>query len=589
MDFVLHHVAGIEELALLEGCEHATPDVIMELLAEAGRFAAEIVAPLNQEGDVAGCVRDDDGSVTTPAGFGAAYRAYVDSGWGTVPFDPAYGGGGFPWVVGVALLETLSSANLAFSVCPVLTQGAIDMLGEHGDDHLKASYLPKLITGEWTGTMCLTEPDAGSDLGSIRTRAVPQPDGTYRISGTKIFISFGEHDLAPNIVHLVLARTPNAPPGTKGISCFVVPKELVAEDGSVGARNDVTCVSIEHKVGINASPTCVLSFGDAEGAVGFLVGEEHQGMRYMFTMMNQARLLVGLQGLAVAERAYQQALAYAGDRCQGRAVDTPPGQSSPIVEHPDVRRMLLTMKSSIEAMRRLTYWNAAAIDRSRRHPDPAAREEADDLAALLTPLTKAWCTEVGTDIASLGVQVHGGVGYVEETGAAQYLRDARITSIYEGTNGIQAIDFVTRKLPLRGGTVVKDHLARMAALDDDLAVAGPEFERTRTELRSALAALTEATEWLQDAAGNPNDVLAGATPYLRLFATVTAGWLMARSALVAQARADAGAGDGAFLRSKVTTARFFCEQLLPAVRGLVPAITAGAGPLFALKSTELCD
>ena len=589
MDFVLRHVVGIDELAGFEGWEHADPGVVMDLLAEAGRFASDIVAPLNQTGDIAGCVRHDDGSVATPAGFVAAYRAYVEAGWGTVPFDPAYGGGGFPWVVGVALLETLASANLALSVCLLLTQGAIDMLEAHGDDHLRATYLPKLITGEWTGTMCLTEPDAGSDLGAIRTRAVPQPDGTYKIFGTKIFISFGEHDLASNIVHLVLARIPDAPAGTRDISCFVVPKHVPAQDGSLGTRNDVTCVSIEHKVGINASPTCVLSFGDGDGATGFLVGDEHQGMRYMFTMMNQARLLVGVQALGAAERAYQQALTYAGDRVQGRAVNAPPGQGSMIVEHPDVRRMLLTMKSSIEAMRRLAYWNAAAIDRSRRHPDPGAREQADDLATLLTPLTKGWCTEVGTDVASLGIQVHGGVGYVEETGAAQYLRDARITSIYEGTNGIQAIDFVIRKLPLRGGTVVKDHLARMAAVDDDLAAAGVRFERTRAELRSALAALTEATVWLESAAASPNDLLAAATPYLRLFATVTAGWLMARSALIAQAEADAGAGDSAFLDSKVVTALFFCEQLLPVARGLVPAVTAGAEPLFALGNAQLCD
>lgn len=587
MEFVLTSICDLEAISRLEPFAHADPNVVRDLLAEAGRFAAEVVGPLNQSGDRAGCVRHEDGTVTTPAGFPEAYRAYVEAGWGSVPFDPAYGGGGFPWLVGVALAETLSSANVAFAMGPGLTQGGIHLLEHHGDKAQRQRYLPKLVSGEWTGTMNLTEPDAGSEVGALRTRAVPQPDGTWRITGTKIFISFGEHDLAENIVHLVLARTPGAPPGSKGISCFIVPKYLVEPDGSLGARNDVTCVSIEHKLGIKASPTCVLAFGEGEGAVGELVGEEHRGLEAMFTTMNQARLEVGLQGLAVAERAYQQALAYAQERRQGRAMGTPAGERSPIVEHPDVRRMLLTMKASIEAMRRLVYWTAQAIDLSLHHPDEAVREEWAEVAALLTPLSKAWCTDTGIEVASLGLQVHGGVGYIEETGAAQHLRDARITSIYEGTNGIQAIDLVGRKLPMRGGAVVKDHLERIAAVDAELAAAGPELTRMRVELREALDALTEATLWLPTA--GPKNVLAGATPYLRLFASVTAGWLMARSALAAKRRLEAGDGDPGFLHAKVATARFFCEQLLPPATGLVAAITAGAEPLFALDPAALAD
>jgi alkylation response protein AidB-like acyl-CoA dehydrogenase len=589
IDFVLTHVCELEDLARLDGFEHAAPDVVALLLAEAGRFMAETVAPLNQPGDAAGCVRHDDGSVTSPAGFREAYQAYAEAGWGSVPFDPEYGGGGFPWVVGIALQEIASSANLALSLCPLLTQGAIDLITQHGDDAQKAAYLPKLITGEWSGTMCLTEPDAGSDVGALRSRAVLQPDGTYRVHGTKVFITHGEHDLAENIVHLVLARTADAPSGAKGISCFIVPKWLVNADGTRGTRNEVSCASIEHKLGVHASPTCVLSFGDEDGAVAFLVGEENRGMASMFTMMNQARLSVGLQGLAVAERAYQQALAYAQERRQGRAVGAPPGTSSPIVDHPDVRRMLLTMKASVEAMRRLVYWNAAAIDRSQRHPDPVVREDAAELAALLTPLSKAWCTATGIEVASLGIQVHGGVGYCEETGAAQHLRDARITSIYEGTNGIQAVDLVTRKLSLRGGGVIKDHLERIAAIEEQLSGAGDGFQHMRVQLSEALDALTEATLWMEAHAGQPNAVLSGATPYLGLLAQVTAGWLMAASALAAKASLEAGRGDAGFLRSKIATARFFCEQLLPPAVGLVAAATAGAEPVFAVDVDALAD
>jgi len=590
IEFVLNELCDLEGLSRLEPFAHAEPGVVADLLAEAGRFAAEVVAPTNQPGDQVGCVRQPDGSVTTPPGFKDAYRTYVDAGWGSVAFDPAYGGGGFPSLIGTALAELNSSANLAWSMAPGLSQGAIHLLEACGTEAQRQRYLAKLVSGEWTGTMNLTEPDAGSDVGALRTRAVPRDDGTWLITGTKIFISFGEHDMADNIIHLVLARTPGAPRGAKGISCFIVPKYLVDDDGNLGARNDVTCLSIEHKLGIKGSPTCVLAFGEGDGAIGELIGEEHRGLEAMFVMMNQARLAVGLQGMAAAERSYQQALAYAVERRQGRAPGAPAGQSSPIIDHPDVRRMLLTMKAQIEAMRRLVYWNSAAIDRSLHDPDPETKEEWSEIVALLTPLTKAWCTDTGIDVTSLGIQIHGGVGYIEETGAAQHLRDARITSIYEGTNGIQAIDLVGRKLPLRGGAVVKDHLERIAALDAELAEAGEELAGIRSELREAHAALVEATLWLASAAGSPADVLAGATPYLRLFAMVTAGWLMARSALAAQARlaaGGAGSADEDFLRSKVTTARFFCEQLLPPAIGLLGSVTAGAEPLFAIDPEVL--
>jgi len=439
--------------------------------------------------------------------------------------------------------------------------------------------------------MNLTEPDAGSDLGAVRTSAVPAGDGTWRITGQKIFITFGEHDLAGNIIHMVLARVPGAPRGTKGISCFIVPKYLINADGSVGARNDVRCVAIEHKLGIHASPTCVMSYGDAGGAVGYLVGEVNQGMRYMFTMMNNARLSVGLQGLAMAERAYQDALRYAQQRRQGRAVGAPAGTASPIVEHPDVRRMLLTMKAYIEAMRALLYTNAVSIDLARHHDSPAERQARQELTDLLTPISNAWCTDLGVELTSIGLQVHGGMGYVEKTGVAQYLRDSRISPIYEGTNGIQAIDLVMRKVPMRGGAVVADLLGQIEALDLELAAVGPELDLMRPSLAGGVSALREATSWIVSRSQTePNDALAGATPYLRLFGLVIGGWLMARSALAArQLLRNASGPDAVFLQDKISTALFYTDQLLPQAAGLLPAVTAGAEQLFRidLKGTTL--
>ncbi|MFN8036851.1 MAG: acyl-CoA dehydrogenase [Acidimicrobiia bacterium] len=590
VQFVLEHSSDLAALAALPGFGHADPATVQDLLAEAGRFMADTVGPLNAVGDRVGCVHHEDGTVTTPPGFKEAYAQYVEAGWGAVPFDEGYGGGGFPWIVGLALQELLTSSGMSFSMAPLLTQGAIDAIEHHGSEEQKLRFLPKMVTGEWTGSMNLTESQAGSDVGALRTKAERQVDGTYLISGTKIFITFGEHDMADNIVHLVLARTPDAPPGTKGISLFIVSKFLLNDDGTLGARNDVACVSIEHKLGIKASPTCVLAFGEHDGAVGYLVGEENRGMAYMFTMMNQARLSVGLQGLAIGERVCQQAVAYAQERLQGRAVGAPAGETSPIVEHADVRRMLLTMKATVEAMRRLCYWNAEALDISRHHPDADTRTRADELAALLTPLSKAWCTDMGVQVAAMNIQVHGGMGFIEETGAAQHLRDAVITPIYEGTNGIQAIDLVGRKLPMRGGGVVQDHFKRIAELYVELASAGEEFDGARRAIAESLRVTQQATQWLADHAGEPNDVMAGATPYLRLLATLTAGYLMARSALAARRLLDAGdvdADDAAFLHSKIVTARFFCEQLVPPANGLLGAITAGAGVLYELDPAGL--
>jgi 3-(methylsulfanyl)propanoyl-CoA dehydrogenase len=580
--FVLEQVVDLDGLSKLEAYGHADPDTVFGVIEESGRFMADVVGPINRVGDTAGLTLDGDGQVTTPPGFREAYRQYVEAGWGAVPFSPEFGGGGFPWLVTVVIQEMMTSASLAFSLCPLLTQGALEMLTQHGSPGQQATFLEKMVSGEWTGTMNLTEPQAGSDLGAVRAKAVPADDGTWRITGQKIFITFGEHDLAGNIIHLVLARVPGAPPGTKGISCFIVPKYLVNADGSLGARNDLRCVSIEHKLGIHASPTCVMSFGDAGGAIGYLIGEANQGMRYMFTMMNTARLSVGIQGLSIAERAYQDALRYAQERRQGRAAGAPAGQPSPIVEHPDVRRMLLTMKAYIEAMRALIYTNAVSIDLARHHHDQAEREARRELAELLTPISKAWCTDLGVELTSIGVQVYGGMGYVEETGVAQYLRDSRIAPIYEGTNGIQAIDLVARKVPMRGGGVVTDLLAQMEALDGELAGAGPELAGVRSALADGVSALREATGWITShGLAEPSDALAGATPYLRLSGLVIGGWLLARSALAAsRLLRNASGSDAVFLQDKIGTARFYAEQLLPQTAGLLPAVTAGAGPLF---------
>jgi len=581
MRFVLEHVVDTGALAELDGFEHADPDTVHGLLEESGRFFAEQFAPLNRVGDVQHSRRNDDGSVTTPEGFPKAYQRYVEAGWPAVPFPPEYGGGGFPWLVGVAMQEVMTAANMGFSVCPLLTQGAIDMLLHHGSEEQRETYVTKMVAGEWTGTMNLTEPQAGSDVGALTTKAVPADDGTWRITGQKIFITYGEHDLADNIVHLVLARVPDAPPGTKGISCFIVPKFLVDDDGNLGAHNALECVSIEHKMGINASPTCVMAY---DGAVGYLIGEANQGMRYMFTMMNNARLSVGLEGLAIGERAYQQAVAYASERRQGRA----PGAAadSAIIDHADVRRMLLTMKSQIEALRCITYLNAESIDLAKRAPDESLRQARQELADLLTPISKGWGTDLGVQLASIAVQVHGGMGYIEETGVAQHYRDIRIAPIYEGTNGIQAMDLVGRKLPMRTGGVIADFLAAIDATASEATAEGGDLAELGGQLSDALVTLRQTTEWLlANGRTDPNNALAGASPYLEMLGIVTGGWLLTRSALAAASlRAGGGDRDGFsddFLAQKLVTARFYATQLLPRAAGLASAATAGPTDLFA--------
>ena len=593
IDFVLNDIVDLPRLATFPEFAHADPATVREALEEAGRLFAEVIAPLNRIGDQQGSQLQPDGSVRTPDGFREAYAQYRDSGWGGVGFDPAYGGGGFPWVVTIALQEMLCAANKAFALAPLLTQGAIDMLHHYASEEWKERLLPTMIEARWSGTMNLTEPQAGSDVGALTTRAERQPDGTYRITGQKIFISWGEQDLTENIVHLVLARVPGAPAGTKGISCFIVPKFLIADDGSLGARNDVRCVSLEHKMGLMASPTCVLSFGETDGAVGYLIGEENQGMRYMFTMMNTARLSVGVEGLALAERAYQQALAFTQERVQGRTPDSVPDRTGAIIDHADVRRMLLTMRASIDAMRMLTYTNAAALDLAQHAPDAADRTAADELASLLTPISKAWSTDLGSEVTSLAIQIHGGMGYIEETGVAQHYRDARISAIYEGTNGIQAIDLVGRKLGLRGGGVVRDLLARIDATLVDLDAAGERVTKIRTHLATNLATLREATDWLlATAPADPQAALAGATPYLRMFGWVVGGWFHARAALAALGRLDAAENGAAhdaasFAQARLVSATFYCEQLLPQAQGLLAAVTAGAADLYAIDAAQL--
>ncbi|HXV71667.1 MAG TPA: acyl-CoA dehydrogenase [Acidimicrobiia bacterium] len=574
-NFVLNHVAGLEEISKLNGYQHADPATVSTILEEAGRFFAEVMEPLNRTGDQQGSTLDDEGRVHTPDGFADAYRKFVESGWPGAHLSQDWGGGGLPYVVGVVIQEMFKTSNMAFSLAGMLTQGAVEAIHAHGSDELKQRYLEKLVSGEWTGTMNLTEPEAGSDVGALRTRAVRQDDGTYRIFGTKIFITWGDQDITDNIIHLVLARTEDAPPGTRGISMFLVPKYVLDENGEPGERNDYEIVSLEHKLGIHASPTCVVSFGDdGEGAVGYLIGHELEGMRNMFTMMNAARIGVGMEGLALSERAYQHALAYARERIQGRPIGVSSKESVAIVEHPDVRRMLLTMKANTEAMRCLLYVTARSGDLMFRAETAEERETESKRLALLTPIVKAWMTDLGVEMTSLGIQVHGGMGYVEETGAAQYYRDARIAPIYEGTNGIQAMDLALRKLPVDNGAVVEALITDMSMVlermsqHDDLAAFGDE-------LTKAIQGLADTSSWLgaRLVEGEVDDVLAAATPYLTQFGTVLGGWLMAVSAVAAKEGPADFSED--FLEQKVITARFYGEHLLPRANGLVETIKAG--------------
>jgi acyl-CoA dehydrogenase len=567
--FTLKHSAGLKR-AMEEGLYgDLTEDVVDAVLEEAGRFASTVIAPLNTVGDRHGTPLRD-GKVTMPPGWKEAYAAWTQGGWNGLAASEEFGGQGLPHALNAACIEMWNSASMAFGIGPVLTIGAIEALDKHGADALKAKYLAKLTSGAWMGTMQLTEPQAGSDVGALRSKAERAPDGSYRITGSKIFITYGEHDLTDNIIHFVLARLPDAPPGTRGISLFLVPKFLVNDDGSIGARNDVRCHSIEHKLGIHGSPTCTMVYGDNGGATGWLVGEENRGLACMFTMMNNARLAVGLQGVAIAERATQQAFAYANDRKQGRAGAN---GSAPIVAHPDVRRMLLTMRALTRAARAICYATGAAIDRSHRAADDAARKAAHERASLLTPVAKAFSTDIGMEVASLGVQVHGGMGFVEETGAAQHYRDARIAPIYEGTNGIQAIDLVTRKLPLGGGAVVTAYLAELRATVAAVQAANdPAFGATGTRLAEAVDALDRATAWLLGQLDtSPDAALAGATPYLRLFACAAGGCALAEEGLAAS-RLNGGVAAG----GRVALARFFAENIAVQARGLETTVTEGA-------------
>jgi alkylation response protein AidB-like acyl-CoA dehydrogenase len=575
MLFAINELAGLERVAALPGFEDAGADTAQAVLDEAARFNADVVAPLNFEGDK-NPSSWKDGVVTATPGFKEAFSQFAEGGWQGVVHPAEYGGQGLPKLIATPCIEMLNAANLSLALCPLLTDGAIEALLTAGSEEQKQRFVPKLISGEWTGTMNLTEPQAGSDLAMVRTRAEPQGDGTYRIFGTKIFITWGEHDMAQNIVHLVLARLPDAPEGVKGISLFIVPKFLVNEDGSLGARNDVHCVSIEHKLGIKASPTAVLQFGDHGGAIGQLVGEANRGLEYMFIMMNAARFSVGVQGIAVADRAYQRAVAYAKERVQSRPVDGSAKQAVAIIQHPDVRRMLGTMRGLTEGARALAYVAAAHSDIAHRHTDEAVRADHQAIYEYLVPIVKGWSTELSIEVASLGVQVHGGMGFIEETGAAQFYRDARILPIYEGTTAIQANDLVGRKTLRDGGAAAKALIADIAQTLAALgAQQGVPFTSMQTQLARGQQALASVVDYvLANAQRDPNAVFAGSVLYLKLAGIVLGGWQMAR-AMLASARLVSG--DPAFHGAKIATAQFYAEHVLPQAAALETAIVSAKG------------
>jgi len=563
--FVLKHITGIDELAGHDRFADASPDMVEAIVGGIGEFAEEQFYPLRRIGDTVGA-RLIDGRVRMPEGYVDAYKAYVANGWGSINAPAAYGGQGLPFTLASVALDSLGAANMAFALCPILSVGAIEAIHHHGSDAQKAMYLPKLSTAEWSGTMNLTEPQAGSDVGALKASATPRGDGTYQIRGQKIYISFGDHDMVENIVHLVLARTPDAPPGTKGISLFLVPKYLVNPDGSLGAEQDIKTVSIEHKMGINASPTCVLAYGEEGDCIGELIGPEFGGMRAMFTMMNNARLNVGLEGVQIAEAATQKAVAFARDRVQSARAGGASRDSVAIVEHPDVRRMLMRMKAGTQAIRALLYCASGYVDRAA-----LGIEGAQEMVDLLTPLAKTYGTDMGSEIASLGIQVHGGMGYVEETGAAQLYRDIRIAAIYEGTNGIQAADLVGRKLGMRGGDAVRDLLARI----------GQEAGNHGT-LKVLAGACAEIAEWMIGSAST-DDRLAGSYPFTTMMAVATSGWLMARQL----AAAEAEGGDTPFLKAKIAACRYYLDVMVPEALSLKGSAMAGADLLYALDADEL--
>jgi alkylation response protein AidB-like acyl-CoA dehydrogenase len=584
MMFVLTELAGLDKVAALPGYEEATADVVEAILDESAKFTGGVLAPLNWTGDQEGA-KWAEKAVTMPKGFKEAYAQFVENGWNALGGNPEHGGQGLPKVVSAAVQEMWKSANMSFSLCPLLTLGAIEALELFGTDGQKAMYLPNMVSGKWTGTMNITEPQAGSDLAAIRSRAVPQGDGTYRIFGNKIFITYGDHDMAENTIHLVLARTPDAPEGVKGISLFVVPKFLVNGDGSLGPRNDVHCVSIEHKLGIHASPTCVMVHGDNGGSIGTLVGKENEGLKYMFVMMNAARFAVGLEGLAITERAYQHAVSYARDRVQGRAIEGSPAPVA-IIRHPDIRRMLMLMRSHVEAMRALAYSVAAAHDAAAQHPDAAQRAQNQAYVDLMIPVVKGWSTETGNAMSYLGVQVHGGMGFVEETGAAQFMRDARITTIYEGTTGIQANDLMGRKIAREGGVTAKAVIAMMRETQAQVAAqSGAAFVSIAAALARGIDAVSSATDFIVANYGKDvRSVAAGAVPFLQLMGNVAGGWMMARAALVAQAKIAGGDADP-FYPAKIATARFFAEHVMAAAPGLAQEVIQGGASALELEES----
>lgn len=578
MQFILAELAGLEDLAALPSCEDATPDLVAAILEEAGKFAAGVLAPINRDGDVQGCRLEDDGRVTTPDGWQQAYDQFRESGWLGLSLPVEYGGQGMPKLVSTPVSEMWCATNMAFNMLPILNQGQAEALLIAASEEQKQLWLPRIVSGEWGATMNLTEPQAGSDLAATRTRAEPQADGSYKLFGQKIFISYGEHELTPNIVHLVLARLPDAPAGVKGLSLFIVPKYLVDADGRLGARNDVRCISIEHKMGIHGSPTCTLSFGDGGGAVGHLVGQPNRGLETMFVMMNEARFGVGIQGAGLADRAYQFALAYARDRVQGR--DAVTGEAGkPIIHHPDVKRMLLSMRARVMAMRALLYTSAGWFDRAHHHPDPAVADKYRRYVDLLMPVAKGWCTEVGNDVCDDAIQVFGGMGFVEETGIAQFYRDARIITIYEGTTGIQANDLVGRKILREGGATLRELVVDLrttasALCDEGLAEIGDG-------LAESIDALESATDWmLANGREQLADVLAGAVPFLQLLGTVCGGWQLGRAALAARARLTDGHGDAAYLRSLIDLARFYMATIGPLAAAHAATVREAGGALM---------
>ncbi|UVE16132.1 acyl-CoA dehydrogenase [Pseudomonas sp. LS44] len=587
MQFLLNEFGHLQRIAALPGCEDLGSDLVDAILAEAGRFAGEVLSPLNVIGDREGA-RWHDGAVSTPAGWRKAYEQFVEGGWNALSCEPEFGGQGLPRLVSALVEEMWNGANVSFGLCPMLTRGAIEAIELRGSAHLKETYLPKMVSGEWTGSMNLTEPQAGSDLAAVRSRAEPQGDGTYKVFGQKIFITYGEHDLTDNIVHLVLARIPGAPEGVKGISLFVVPKFLVNPDGSLGARNDVRCVSIEHKLGIHASPTAVLAFGDQGGATGWLVGEENRGLEYMFIMMNAARFSVGIEGIGLAERAYQRALAYARDRVQGGELGVKSRDKVAIIRHPDVRRMLLSMKSRTEAMRALACEVATAMDFAQRHADAEQRQRSQAFVDLMIPVVKGWSTENAIDIASLGVQIHGGMGFIEETGAAQHLRDARITTIYEGTTGIQAADLVGRKIARDGGQAIGQLIERMRTVKAQLGAAdSASLSRIGAALGQGIGALQQAVQFIvaeYDSA--VAKVSVGSVPFLELFGIVAGGWQLARSALVAEQRLREGSGDTAFYQAKLHTVQFYADHQLTRANGLADTVLHGGDAALAMDDAQ---